>query len=269
LSGFCTGPSVREAARFPWNGLDGDSARGQHSEIICKGESFLPDDQPNWGAFQKALTEPSNGEARAAYDKLLAAGAHPGLLQIVLRRLFVEKGLERKREKLRTAVAQAKKAIPQYLTMADTDQKLDRTIQDALQTSSGLGQPEPSATAVAVMLRARAVFLTGIVDVYGKNASKKSRGTVKDRDYQLAVLVQYLERLTGKPHYEEVACLVRVAARVSGSTDIPVDITADWVRIAVARFRRKYPEPFAAVERNVAKYIRTKRREASLNSSTN
>jgi hypothetical protein len=100
------------------------------------------------------------------------------------------------------------------------------------------------------------VSLEAAIAVYQKYSSKKMLGTLKSRDCYMVLLVTCIEMLTGDPHYEDVAQMMKAAAVASGTTNIPLILDGHWVEVTVGRFKEKFSNFERVISRLAASYVK-------------
>jgi hypothetical protein len=218
--------------------------------------SGVPSD---WENKFRRLIDHDGRDLKAAWDKLCSAGASETALITMLHDLFAEDRVERKQARFRAAAEKANELSCQLKKVMERIPEVDQAILGCFEPSE---QPavrdglRNSAKELPGQLRRRISQLNSVASKFKDHSNRKRRhgGTLKSRDGLLTLLATYLELLTGRAHAPEIAVLVEAAAKVSRSTNIPNQITEDWVRNTVRRYRKEFSRNVLAIEACAAKF---------------
>jgi len=218
----------------------------------------VPSDWEN--QFRRLINQEGSRELKAAWDKLISAGASETALMTMLHDLFAEDRVERKQAKFRATAEEVEELSCQLRSLTERIPAVDKAILGCLEPSGRPAAREAlrnSAEELLGHLRRRISQLNSVASKLKHHSNKKRRhgGTLKSRDGLLTLLATYLEQRTGSAPSREIAALVEAAAKVSSTTKIPDQITADWVRNTVHRYRDEFSRNVPPIEACAAKWV--------------
>jgi hypothetical protein len=212
----------------------------------------------DWENQFRCLINHDSRELKAAWDKLISAGASEAALMTMLHDLFAEDRVERKQARFRAMAGEVAEMSRQLKRVMERIPAVDQGILNCLEPSVRPAAREAlrnSAEELIGPLRRRISQLNSVASKLEHHSNKKKGGTLKSRDGLLTLLATYLDQLTGSAPSREIALLVEAAAKVSSTTNIPNEITGDWVRNTVHRYRKQFSRNIPAIEACAAKLV--------------
>jgi hypothetical protein len=241
------------------------------NEVAMSGESWDK-------RFDSAIAEVP--EWAAAYDELLAIGANPLLVRMLLKSAWSAEAdfAEEHRKRLAVALTAGETLVAEIDTLFAEIEKFHDAVREALREEpEGLALIEQSnpLPQLAIQLANCAAWIEAyVLPAFGKHVSgtrlpKKRRGKkgrtkqpiLRTMDVHMVTLLAYLRLIDDDhSHHKAVAHLMKAAAKASG---VPVhwELDSHWVGGAETRFETKHSGAYEVVKGLAAKYVRSKMKD--------